>query len=94
MKVKMECHCGKIYDAKSADLKRGWGYSCSKHCAAVRRDFGRPKAKQLIEKKIKQNKPKPSSYRPNDDRVDPDAEHRRAMADCEMGWDAHKEIHP
>lgn len=43
--IKMICHCGQHYDAKSADLKRGWGFSCGKRCAAIRRDYGRPKAR-------------------------------------------------
>ena len=42
----MQCHCGAEYKAREADLKRGWGYSCSKHCAAVRRDFGLKRAKR------------------------------------------------
>ena len=29
--------CGVIYTARLADLKRGWGKSCSKRCAAVKR---------------------------------------------------------
>lgn len=41
----MVCHCGKHYQARVADLKRGWGLSCGKSCAAVRREFGRPAAK-------------------------------------------------
>ncbi len=45
-KVKMICHCGEEYEARTADIKRGWGLSCSKRCAAIRRDFGRPAAKQ------------------------------------------------
>jgi len=44
-KVKMVCHCGDEYEARTADIKRGWGLSCSKRCAAIRRDFGRPAGK-------------------------------------------------
>ncbi len=42
--VKMRCHCSGFYLAREADLKRGWGLSCSKHCAAVRRDYNKPAA--------------------------------------------------
>lgn len=42
----MICHCKQEYNAREADLKRGYGFSCSKSCAAIRRDFGRPKAKR------------------------------------------------
>lgn len=41
---KMKCHCGEVYVARVADLKRGWALSCSKSCAAIRRDFGRSAA--------------------------------------------------
>ena len=44
-KVTMTCHCGVEYKARSADVARGWALSCSKRCAAIRREFGRPPAK-------------------------------------------------
>lgn len=46
--VKMVCHCKTEYDAREAELKRGNGYSCSKRCAAIRREFGRPKATRKV----------------------------------------------
>lgn len=46
-KVQMVCHCGKHYDAREADLKRGWGLSCSKSCAASRKAFRLPAAKRI-----------------------------------------------
>ncbi len=46
----MKCSCGTVYSAKTADLKRGWGLSCSKRCASIRREYGRPAAvSNLIE---------------------------------------------
>lgn len=45
-KVMMICHCKTEYPAREADLKRGQGLSCSKSCAAIRREFGRPAAKR------------------------------------------------
>jgi len=94
--VEMQCHCGEIYSARSADLKRGWGYSCDKSCAAKRRDFGLPKAKRIDGLKTKQVNKKPSGYRPNDVRIhDPEIEreriHNQALSDIELGWDGHKE---
>ena len=44
-KAEMKCHCGCVYKARVADLKRGWGISCSKRCAAIRRDYGKKPAK-------------------------------------------------
>lgn len=46
--VEMVCHCGFEYKARSADIKRGWGLSCGKRCAAIRREYGRPAAKRKI----------------------------------------------
>lgn len=84
--VEMICHCGAWYQAREADLKRGWGYSCDKSCSAKRRDFGLPRAKRADGLKTKQTVKKPDGYRPNDSRsVDNDA------VDWEgNGWDAHK----
>lgn len=36
--VEVECDCGKKFMAREADRKRGWGRSCSKACAANRRE--------------------------------------------------------
>lgn len=43
----MLCHCGNEYKAKTADLKRGWGLSCSKSCAAIRRKYNKKPAKAV-----------------------------------------------
>lgn len=32
------CACGKEFQAKKADVARGWAKSCSKSCAASRRE--------------------------------------------------------
>jgi len=40
----MECYCGHRYTARTADLKRGWATSCSKACAALKRERGLPDA--------------------------------------------------
>lgn len=48
--VQMKCHCGAEYKAKVGDLRRGWALSCSKRCAAIRRDFGRSEATLLLQK--------------------------------------------
>ena len=43
----MKCHCGNLYEARKADLKRGWALSCSKSCAAIRRAYRKPKATKV-----------------------------------------------
>lgn len=40
IKVSMVCFCGATYEPRISDLKRGWGLTCSKRCAAIRREFG------------------------------------------------------
>lgn len=52
-KAKMLCHCGKPYEARESDLKRGYGFSCCKRCASVRREFGRPKAIKINDEQFK-----------------------------------------
>lgn len=37
-KKEVTCHCGKKFLARVADIKRGWGKSCSKSCAAIARN--------------------------------------------------------
>ena len=36
--IRMKCKCGMVYEARKADIDRGWGRSCSKSCAAVKRN--------------------------------------------------------
>jgi hypothetical protein len=50
--VDLICWCGKQYQAREADIKRGWGLSCCKSHAAIRRDYGRPKATRVDGAKI------------------------------------------
>ena len=53
-KLDLVCHCGNLYQARIADLKRGYGKSCCKRCASVKRSYGRPDAKTIDGKSIKQ----------------------------------------
>lgn len=59
----MKCNCGERYYARLADLKRGWGYACSKSCALSIRGKKHLKAKPVDGVKVSTTKPKPSSYR-------------------------------
>jgi len=36
--IERTCHCGKKFQAKEADVKRGWAKCCSKACAARMRE--------------------------------------------------------
>ncbi len=35
-------HCGKSYTADNRNIKRGWGLTCSKSCAAKKREKSKP----------------------------------------------------
>lgn len=41
-KINLICHCGNHYSPRKVDLKRGYGKSCCKRCASIKRDYGRP----------------------------------------------------
>ena len=36
--IERTCRCGNKFKARVADIKRGWAKSCSKSCAALRRE--------------------------------------------------------
>ena len=85
-KVEMICHCGAHYEAREADLRRGWGYSCDKSCAAKRRDFGAPKAKRADGIKTKKVKKSPSTVR---------ADNRPyGKYDNAVDWYINTQVHP
>ncbi len=44
----LKCFCGNEYNARQADINRGWAKACSKSCAATKREFNRPNPK-LVE---------------------------------------------
>ena len=45
--LKLQCNCGVIYSARLADIVRGWGKTCSKRCAAIKRKHNTPNATNL-----------------------------------------------
>jgi len=73
--------CTNVYEARQADLKRGWGRCCSKSCAAshTRRNnpghgclHGGAARERMSEDEIRER------------------DHQAALSDCELGWDGHK----
>lgn len=42
------CGCGKKFMARTADVKRGWGKSCSKSCAATKSNKETGKYRKLM----------------------------------------------
>ena len=82
--MEMICHCDRKYEAREADLKRGWALSCSKRCAAIRRDYGKPKGKRvdgLPLPKASKKKKRNAIVRFIFDEAD----------DFDPSWDAHKD---
>lgn len=82
----LKCHCGDTYTARVADLERGWAMSCSKSCAAIKRDFGRPKPKRVdglpLPKKLK----KGAKLITPDNRVYPQADFEFIDEDDSFYW--------
>ena len=77
--VNRTCKCGKEFIARLADVKRGWGNSCSKRCAALFR------TKTNTINTTKQIKIKKSIRQRAQDILDGDWD------DFDPSWDAHKE---
>lgn len=50
--VKLRCYCGSVYTKRIADIKRGWGKSCSKSCAAKKKTHGNPSATYMDGSKV------------------------------------------
>ena len=47
--MKRKCdNCGKEYEADERNIKRGWGLTCSKSCAASKREKSKPNYNMLI----------------------------------------------
>lgn len=69
--------CRKKFNARQADLNRGWGKFCSKSCKAY--DQERRTGQNARRKYYEENAS--------------DIEHDHVMASCELGWDAHKDTY-
>lgn len=50
-RIEVKCHCGKSFTARKSDVKRGWGKSCSKSCAATRTNRKTGNYKRYLERK-------------------------------------------
>jgi len=71
----LTCKCGTVYFARAADIRRGWGKSCSKRCAAIKRA---------------ENSQKKLDHFPKFDISIGSRAWNEASLANEMGWDAHK----
>lgn len=74
--------CTVVYEARQADLKRGWGRCCSKSCAASHKFRGNPNHGYL--RGGNRNERYMSEYEIRE------RDHQAALSDMELGWDGHK----
>lgn len=73
--------CTVVYEARHADLKRGWGRCCSKSCAASHKLRCNP-SHGYLHGGAERSRMSEDEIRERD--------HQAAMSDCELGWDGHK----
>lgn len=95
-RVTLVCFCGSEYSARFADISRGWAKTCSKRCAAVKRERGRPCARHLCgsavqwgQKRLRNTlKVKASAKVFNHEKW---LEEFDSLDDCDPSWDSHKD---
>lgn len=73
--------CTVVYEARQADLKRGWAKCCSKSCAASHKLRNNPSHGYLHGGADRE--------RMSEDEIR-ERDHQAAMSDAEAGWDGHK----
>lgn len=78
--------CNKEYMADNRNLKRGWGLTCSKSCAAKKREMSKPgyDSKRVA---INNDRRENWNYYRKVNNVTPSY----GDFDDDMGWDAHKD---
>jgi hypothetical protein len=91
MMIRMVCRCGTPYQARKADLDRGWGRSCGKSCAAKRRDFGGNAAKREDGVALTMKQSFKGAKRITKDKRVYLRNESDDDCDYEYGWDAHKD---
>ena len=94
--ITMTCQCGKTYQAREADVKRGWGKSCSKRCAAITRtkkessgNFKVAQASKKYKRTRVNTQPKPNNKIMDGSRLKFIEEFFDDLDD-DLSWDAHK----
>ncbi len=81
--VPRKCRCGKEFLAKEADVARGWAQSCSKSCAAKRRErVNTPSPAQLRARRLWVER--------EEERDEVPDWHVQGLRDMEAGWAGHK----
>lgn len=83
--IQQTCKCGVKYFAREADIKRGWGKSCSKRCAAVKRTKRELSGNHKLAAASVRYRGRDSS-----DFSIGSRNWNEAQSASEMGWDAHK----
>lgn len=73
----------KIFQARTVDVKRGWGKFCSKSCKAIHQENKTGQYKNYLCNKANRNMTR---------FIEQEKMHEAAMMDMEVGWDAHKDV--
>lgn len=83
--VEQTCWCGKTFQAREADVKRGWAKACCKSHAAHARE-------KKLDRFGFQRGESGTFHSRMAERIDSakDADHRAGMDAVEDGWDGHK----
>jgi len=74
--IEKTCACGNVYTARVADVKRGWAKSCSKSCAAKKREKSTKVYRGFINSCVTENRSNLSDWERQD------IEHEKAMDDA------------
>lgn len=74
--------CRKKFEARTADVKRGWGKFCSKRCKAIEQEQRTGQHRNYLNSDCDEHEDSGLSQSERD--------HQSAMNDAEQGWDAHK----
>ena len=82
-KVERNCdNCGNLYEADTRNLNRGWGLTCSKSCAASKREKSKP---GYDPERVRVNNIKRANWNSGGFKQESFVDHD------EYGWDAHKD---
>jgi hypothetical protein len=69
------CPCGNTFEAKTADIRRGWGKFCSKSCKAKEQEQRTGQHLTMRVNKVRPNKSGSASFWLEYDRCDTEDEH-------------------
>lgn len=97
--TEVTCKCGTVFQARTADVKRGWGKNCSKACAKTKTRRPKPASRpipliSMIERAQRRNRIEMADCEDCGGPVDFAGDRYCSVCDFhnepQMGWDEHK----